>query len=224
MNTMSTQKQKYELKARAESMHRTRERIVEATMQLHEEVGPARTTVAEVARRAGVQRLTVYNHFPEDEDLFRACGGHWMSLHPSPDVAAALAADEPDARVRQVLSAFYGWYRENQSMIVPIQRDRNLIPALDKVVTQATDEPLGQLADALAHGFGDSPRAVARRRALIRLALDFWTWRRLALEGLDDLQAACLMADVIASASWAVVRIFPRAVSVMTATSRMNCS
>ena len=198
---MSTQKRKYELKARAENLQRTRERIVEATMQLHQEVGPARTTVAEVARRAGVQRLTVYNHFPEDEDLFRACGGHWMSLHPSPDVAPALVADEPEARVRQVLSAFYGWYRENQSMIVPIQRDRNLIPALDKVVTEMTDEPLGQLADALAHGFGDGARDVAPRRALIRLALDFWTWNRLALEGLDDRQASCLLADAIACAS-----------------------
>jgi AcrR family transcriptional regulator len=199
MNTMSTQKRKYELKARAESQHRTRERIVEATMQLHQEVGPARTTVAEVARRAGVQRLTVYNHFPEDEDLFRACGGHWISLHPSPDVSPALAADEPEARVCQVLAAFYGWYRENQSMIVPIQRDRYLIPALDKVVAETTDEPLGQLADALAHGFGDS--AVAPRRTLISLALDFWTWRRLAKDGLDDHQAARLMADAIARAS-----------------------
>ena len=198
---MSTQKRKYELKARAENLQRTRERIVEATMQLHQEVGPARTTVAEVARRAGVQRLTVYNHFPEDEDLFRACGGHWMSLHPSPDVSPALAAAEPEARVRQALSAFYGWYRENKSMIVPIQRDRNLIPALDKVVTETTDEPLGQLADALAHGFGDGARAVAPRRALVRLALDFWTWHRLTLEGLDDRQASCLMADAIARAS-----------------------
>jgi hypothetical protein len=35
------------------------------------------------------------------------------------------------------------------------------------------------------------------QRALIRLALDFWTWRRLNLEGLDDGIAADLMTEVI---------------------------
>ena len=74
---MSTEipKRKYELKARAESQARTRERIVQATMELHKEVGPAKTTVAEIARRAGVQRLTVYNHFPEDVELFGSLPG-----------------------------------------------------------------------------------------------------------------------------------------------------
>ena len=53
---MSSQMRKYELKARAEKQAATRRRIVEATSALHEEVAPARTTVAEIARRAGVQR------------------------------------------------------------------------------------------------------------------------------------------------------------------------
>src|SRR5947207_3240569 len=91
-------KRKYELKARAESQRRTRERIVEATMDLHREVGPARTTVAEIARRAGVQRLTVYNHFPEDIELFAACQARWMELHPLPDLASALSKPDPEDR------------------------------------------------------------------------------------------------------------------------------
>jgi AcrR family transcriptional regulator len=192
---------KYELKARAESQRRTRERIVEATMELHEEVGPARTTVAEIARRAGVQRLTVYNHFPEDEELFRACGGHWMSLHPRPDLSEALAVSEPKRRAREVLEAFYGWYRANESMVERIQRDRNLIPALDSVVRDSTDAPLAQLAEALAGGFGANARKAAAARTLARVALEFWTWRRLAHEGLTDAAAARLMADAVACAS-----------------------
>ena len=70
MNAMSSESRKYELKARAEKQADTRRRIVEATSELHEEVGPARTTVAEIARRAGVQRLTVYNNFPNETELF----------------------------------------------------------------------------------------------------------------------------------------------------------
>ena len=83
---------KYQLKARAESERQTRARIVQATMELHKEVGPAKTTVAEIARRAGVTRLTVYNHFSEDSALFSACQAHWMGLHPLPDFSAALGA------------------------------------------------------------------------------------------------------------------------------------
>ncbi len=69
---------KYELKQRAEKMSETRMRIVEATVELHEKLGPARTTISAIADRAGVQRLTVYRHFPDERSLFRACSGHWQ--------------------------------------------------------------------------------------------------------------------------------------------------
>ena len=113
---MSTQKRKYELKARAESQRRTRERIVEATMELHGEVGPAKTTIAEIARRAGVQRLTVYTHFPDETQLFNACSAHWRALHPLPDLAGAMALEDPRERIRAALEALYGWYRSTEPM------------------------------------------------------------------------------------------------------------
>src|ERR1700680_4230523 len=112
MDAMSTQTRKYALKARAETQAETRRRIVEATSALHEEVGPARTTVSEIARRAGVERLTVYNHFPDETSLFEACGAHWMADHPLPDLSAAFADPDPAEGLRQVLTALYGWYRQ----------------------------------------------------------------------------------------------------------------
>jgi AcrR family transcriptional regulator len=196
-------KRKYELKARAESQQRTRERIVQATMKLHEEVGPAKTTVAEIARRADVQRLTVYNHFPDDVDLFGACQAHWMGLHPLPDLSPALALPDPTERVRAALRSFYGWYRETEAMAEKIQRDRGAVPALDDLMKQTADARLAQLTEALAGGFRLRGRRAARQGALIRLALDFWTWRRLNREGLDDDSAADLMteaADCVAGA------------------------
>src|SRR3954447_22962408 len=92
---MSTQKRKYELKARAEAQQATRERIAAAAASLHEEVGVAKTTVADIARRAGVQRLTVYNHFPDLETLLPACTAHFLGEHPLPDLEAALAREGP---------------------------------------------------------------------------------------------------------------------------------
>ena len=70
---------KYELKQRAERVEETRRRIVEATSGLHLERGPAAASIAEIARRAGVQRRTVYNHFPDDSTLFEACSAHWRA-------------------------------------------------------------------------------------------------------------------------------------------------
>jgi AcrR family transcriptional regulator len=198
-STMATQKRKYELKARAESQRRTRERIVQATMELHKEVGPAKTTVAEIARRAAVQRLTVYNHFPEDIELLGACQAHWMGLHPLPDLSPALALADPTQRVRAALRGFYGWYRETAAMAEKIQRDRGTVPALDALMKQTADARLAQLAEALAGGFRSRRQRAKRQRALIRLALDFWTWRRLDREGLDDDTAADLMTEAVAS-------------------------
>jgi AcrR family transcriptional regulator len=198
---MSTEKRKYQLKARAERQTRTRERIVQATMELHKEVGPAKTTVAEVARRAGVQRLTVYNHFPDDGDLFAACQTHWISLHPLPDFSEVLALPDPSERVRAVLLGYYGWYRETEPMAEKIQRDRWTVPELNALMERTADARLAQLTQTLAKGFRARGRRADRQRALIRLALDFWTWRRLDREGLDDSAAAALMADTVAAAA-----------------------
>jgi AcrR family transcriptional regulator len=196
---MSTQKRKYELKARAERQRETRERIVQATADLHEEVGPARTTVAEIARRAGVQRLTVYNHFPTEGDLFPACKAHWEAHNPFPDLDPAFALDQPPERVRAVLRSLYAWYRATRRMTANIHRDRGTVPAVDALMKQTVDIQMAELASALAAGFGARGRRAERLRALLGLALDFWTWRRLDREGLDDSAAANLMTEAIAA-------------------------
>jgi AcrR family transcriptional regulator len=201
MNSMSSQIRKYQLKARAEKQAQTRQRIVEATAALHEEVGPARTTVAEIARRAGVQRLTVYNNFPNETELIDACGQHWMNRNPPPDPSAALAVDSPGERVRAVLAPLYRWYRKHARMSENLQRDRLVMPALDAVMKIRMDEQLGGLANALASGFAGKGRPAKPVGAAVALALDFWTWRRLSGEGMSDDAAATLMAATIAAAA-----------------------
>jgi AcrR family transcriptional regulator len=196
---MSTQRRKYQLKARAERQQRTRQRIVEATVALHQEVGPARTTVAEIARRAGVERLTVYNHFPDEGELFAACQAHFLAQHPPPDLAPALALAEPKARVWAALLALYRSYRERDPMTSKILRDRSALPALDALLTRTMDAQLAELADGLATPFRARGGRARRLRAVVALALDFSTWQRLKREGLDDAAAAELMADLIAS-------------------------
>src|SRR5437763_10603022 len=153
MNGMSSETRKYALKARAEKQAETRRRIVEATAALHTEVGPARTTVAEIARRAGVQRLTVYNNFPDEKELFDACGAYWLSENPPPDPTAALGMKNPTERLRAVLVPLYSWYRNSARTIENMQRDRLVMPALDAVMRIRLDRRFDELSTALAAGF-----------------------------------------------------------------------
>jgi TetR/AcrR family acrAB operon transcriptional repressor len=198
---MSTQTRKYELKARAEGQRETRDRIARAAAELHEEKGVARTTVSEIARHARVTRLTVYNHFPELSELLPACAAHYERLHPVPDLGSVLAQAEPGERVLGALARLYGWYRETEPMYGKLFSDRASVPELDRFLEQNIDRMQAELADDLATAFGVRGRRAQRMGALIRLALDFWTWRRLSREGLDDKAAADLMAAAIATQS-----------------------
>src|SRR6188472_590443 len=166
LNTMSTEKRRYELKARAEAQQATHDRIAAAAAALHEEVGVGRTTVADIARRAGVQRLTVYNHFADLDALLPACSAHYLSQHPRPDLAPLLALPDPVERLRGALTALYGWYRESAPMQRRVQGERATVPELDAWLKRSSDLALAELADRLADGL-DGPHA----RALVALAL-----------------------------------------------------
>jgi AcrR family transcriptional regulator len=195
----SATKRPYHLKERARRQEETRARIAAATAELHEEVGPAKTTIAEVARRAGVQRPTVYSNFPRERELFSACQAHFLSEHPPPDPGAALAIANPLERTRRALAELYGWYRETEPMTGNVQRDRRLLPDLDLVLAETSDRQLDGLADELARGFAASAKAHRRLRAIIRLALEFSTWKRLTADGLSDRDVAATMAGAAAS-------------------------
>ena len=188
------EKRPYTLKKRAESQEETRRRIAAATAELHATVGPARTTISAVAEKAGVQRLTVYRHFPEEADLFAACQAHFAATHPPPDLEPAMAIEDPDERTTTVLEAMYGWYDANEGMLFNVERDAPQLPALAQI---ADPRPiLDALRDGLMRGRDEDPR----RRALLGHALEFSTWRSLVrLQGLGNAEAAALLAAAAAA-------------------------
>jgi AcrR family transcriptional regulator len=178
-------KRKYELKKRAEQLAETRRRITEATVELHSTVGPAATQISEVARRAGVQRVTVYNHFPDDASLFAACSAHWRDLHPAPDPAAW------DGDLRTALRELYAWYRETEPMTANVLRDAETLPTLRAIVDGGLGAYLEAVREILTKPFGVQERVDAALRA----ALDFHFWR--ALAPLGDAEAAELAAGFV---------------------------
>jgi AcrR family transcriptional regulator len=175
---------KYELKQRAEQVEETRRRIVEATVDLHLTRGPAGTQITEIARRAGVQRRTVYNHFSDDEALFAACSAHWRARHPTPD-----PADWVD--LRQGLRELYAWYRETEPMIANVLRDAESLPSLRRVIEPGFGAYVEGVQAALAKGYGRARRV----EAALRLVTDFHAWR--ALAPLGDEEAVELSAGLV---------------------------
>jgi AcrR family transcriptional regulator len=188
-------KRKYQLKERARRQAETRQRIVDAAVALHTSVGPARTTISAIAERAGVERHTVYAHFPDERTLFRACSSHWRAQHPLPDLAALAAIPDPVRRLRSTLRAMYEWYDSVEADLALIVRDATVLPVAGDTVAETTAR-LAALADALARGW---PRKKSVRAA-IGHALEFETWRSLVRrQGLTRKQAVDAMMRLVAS-------------------------
>jgi AcrR family transcriptional regulator len=203
---MSTQsstgaKRPYRKRRRAELEDQTRLRITEAAVDLHGSVGPARTTISAVADRAGVQRATVYRHFPDEEALFGACSSHWMALHPLPDPTAWQAIEDPDGRLRSALAELYEWYERGEYMLEKTTRDVALVPAL-RPAMQAFAGWRDSAADALVQGRTERGARRQLVRAAIGHALEFHSWRSLARkQGLSREEAIELMAGLVVAAA-----------------------
>jgi len=187
----------YRKRRRAELEEETRLRITQALVTLHGTIGPARTTVQGVAEEAGVQRATVYRHFPDEPSMYAACSAHWQAQHPLPDPAAWARVADPVRRVRAALGELYAFYARNEAMLTNILRDESLVEALGPAL-EGFRSYLASAAAVLAAGLGKR-RLV---RAAIAHALSFQTWRSLVREnGLSGSGAASLMAAMIEQAA-----------------------
>lgn len=194
---MSDQKRPYRMTRRAELEAETRRRITESAVALHEELGPARTSISAVAERAGVRRSTVYRHFATEDALFAACSSHWRAANPPPDLAAWAAVDDPARRTGLALRELYAFYLRTHGMYESLLRDEPLVPIVQRLLRDYHGY-LAAARDALMAGRGLRGRAARRTRAAIGHALAFATWRSLVLEqGLDGDEAAALMSRLV---------------------------
>jgi AcrR family transcriptional regulator len=190
----ATKTRPYKLQKRAESRDQTRRRIVEAAVDLHCTVGPARTTVSQIAKRAGVQRHTYYAHFPDDRSLFLACSELALEAGPLPEVARLKYISAGRDRIRTGLELFYGWFGRNREHAACVLRD-----AADHALTREMVElriapAFHEAAEIMGESLSD------RSRVMLGLALDFHCWRNLT-ETYDAADAAALMTDAIVRVS-----------------------
>jgi AcrR family transcriptional regulator len=187
----------YALKKRAESKDATRDRIVAAAVALHEEVGPKETTISAIAERAGVQRLTVYRHFPDETAMFHACTSHWLSLNLPPSADAWNGIADPNARCHAALRALYRYYRRTQRMWSLSHRDEDAVPAMQGPMARFR-QYLDSIHADLVRGLAPSQRSRDAVATTLRHALRFTTWASLAADGRRDDAAANLVMDWLA--------------------------
>jgi AcrR family transcriptional regulator len=182
----------YTLKRRAEQQAETRLRIVEAAVDLHGSVGPALTTLSMVAERAGVQRHTLYAHFPDEWSLVLACSGLALERDPLPDADAWRAIKDRKERLCTGLGAIYGWYARNADLAACVLRDAEY-HALTREITELRFGPhVAAWHDVLGAGLN------AKQRAVLHMALGFFTWRALVREsGLKQRAAVGAMVQAI---------------------------
>lgn len=187
---------KYRLQRRAQRQEETRQRIIDAAIQLHQTIG-ARTTITAVAELAGVERLTVYRHFPDERALVIACTSHYQAQNPPPDPGSWQRIADAEQRLRRALAEIYAFHRHTEQMSAAALRDMEEVPILREVLTPAFAY-WQQVRGGLAAAWEVSAPKLRLLEAALGHALDFQTWRSLARQqGLEDEQAIDLMVGMV---------------------------
>lgn len=182
---------------RAEDEQRTRARIVDAAEALHAEVGPARSTISAIAERADVTRATVYRHFPDDESLFLACSGQWLSRQQLPDPDAWGAHDDPFAVLHAGLTDIYRYFRDGEPMLTSVLRDAAVVPTPVKEARLALER---EWRERLTRALPGRRRKTIQ--AAVAHAIAFGTWRSLCVDlGLSNASAVDLMVAMTEAAA-----------------------
>lgn len=182
----------YTLKRRAEKQAQTRQRIVEAAVELHGTVGPAQTSLSMVAERAGVQRHTLYAHFPDERSLLMACSGHTAERDPLPDAAPWRTIADRDERLRTGLGELYAWYGRNAALAACVLRDAEYHAPTRETAALRIAPYMAAYEEVLGKSLN------AGQRAVLRLALSFFTWRTLVREsGVETGAAVAAMVRAI---------------------------
>lgn len=180
-------RRRYRLGRRAETSEETRQRLVEATFQLHAERGIAETSMRDIAERAGVSIGTVYHHFPSYGDAIMACGAYTSEHVPAPTSAIFAGAAGREERVLRLARALFEYY-DRVPALESVRRDRALSPALDAF---ARDEARNRRKLAAEAVGPDGPAALAAA------LLDLGSYRALRREGFGTVDAAERVAALL---------------------------
>lgn len=186
----------YTLKKRAEQQAETRQRIVEAAFELHSTVGPSETTLSMIAEKAGVQRHTLYAHFPDERSIFQACSGLAHQRDPSPTADAWRGIAGRTERLTAALTDIYAWYERNAQLLSNVMRDVDRHPQVQEIQKTRVAPIRKGWNELLGEGLN------ADQRVMLQVALSFFTWRTMVKQsGVKQAAAVKLMVQAVERAS-----------------------
>jgi AcrR family transcriptional regulator len=193
-------KRKYELKKRAEDVAATRLRITDAAVALHGTLGPSRTTMSAVAEQAGVERRTLYRHFPTEADLFAACSTHYFTTNRWPDLGRWRVIADPTTRLTQALDELYAYYERTEPMLSNVLRDAALVDHA-RVAVAPLQAYLDDAVEILTTGRGLRGTRKGLVIGAVRHALAFSTWHSLTSNGIEHEDAVKLTTALVEAAA-----------------------
>jgi AcrR family transcriptional regulator len=189
---------KYDMTRRASAAAQTRQRIIDATRELHTTQGIAATSWDDIAARAGVGVGTVYRHFPTPDELIPACGEISMQIVALPDPEAAPSlfdgAEPPAERIERLVREAFAIYERGAPELRAIRNEPDVHPS----VLEAGEEleaSLTALVDAAVEPSGATPAD----RAIVRAMVDLGTWQALRDQDLGPAEAVDAVSQMLAA-------------------------
>jgi AcrR family transcriptional regulator len=189
---------KYDMTKRTAAVARTRQRIVDAALELHGEQGIAATSWDDIAARAGVGVGTVYRHFSSLDELIPACGEITMQIVALPDPAAVPElfehAAKPADRIERLVREAFAIYERAAPVLRAIRREADVHPrvAQDRDDLEAS---LSALVDTALRPLD----ATRQDRRVARALVDLNTWEALRDQGLGPAESVAAITDMLAS-------------------------
>jgi AcrR family transcriptional regulator len=191
-------KRPYRMTKRADARDETRERIIRATMTLHDELGVATTPYSAIAERSGVGAATIYRNFPTLEDLVAACGAHvWRDMRPpvpqeAPAVFKGLTGRA--RRLERLVVELDAFYRRGEPRLIRAAQDRHRVAGLDMFLTRVDAGVEALVRQALAEG------ASEEETQIVLATTDFRVWislKRLHLPKSEHVRLMLRLLDCV---------------------------
>jgi AcrR family transcriptional regulator len=188
---------KYDMTRRASAVAQTRQRIVDATLELHGEQGIAATSWDDIAARAGVGVGTVYRHFPSLDELVPACGEITLQVFALPDPASVFdGIDAPAERVERLVAEAFAIYERGAPQLRAIRNEPGVHPAVAEA-GEHVEASLTALVEEAFAPLGITPA----ERAIVRAMIDLGTWQAFRHQGLGPAEAVAAASQLLAARS-----------------------
>jgi len=183
---------KYSMQARSTAVEETRQRIVDATVELHNEQGISGTSMQDVADRAGVALATVYRHFPSLDELIPACGGRNLELNPPPTAAVFDGLETGEQRIAALVAALHANYERGSRSYEVAIAEVHTIPVLARFMAEVS----AHLADLVATAAKPFKPDSTQLKLAVGLC-DFLVWRALTATGMTTKETTAAITRLL---------------------------